>query len=291
MSKHQKKILWPALLMIVAAVSTVAFVSSRKARVPVVTKRLPSAQNPAASISVKLVEYVRRGLLDSQLTWKLSAFGDRLEKPGKERLAVVGTLARPLDSRSENFSAVLEFPDRLKLMFQNGIQSRVITFNGEEAKAAGKPLDRDETDLIETLVHDTAEHFFSTQMQGEATRFLGSRFRLDDGSDPNYRGPYYDIYQVTDDVKAAADLRVRAKRYYFNSDSLLLERVRYQITRGGATVEVETLLGGWQKEQRQQIARRIERRENGRTVAVIILRDVSTGPRANDGSFVITSGQ
>lgn len=291
MSQQMKRILCPALLIGLAAISTVALVSSHKARVLSVVRQLPNPQKPPVSTGVKRGDYVRRGLMASELAWALSALGDRLEEPGRERLAVAGTLVRPNASRSESFSAVLEFPDRLKLTFQNGIQTRVIIFNGDESKAAGKPLDRDEIDLIETFVHDTAEHFFCTQMQGEATRFLGSRFRADDGLDANYRGPYYDIYQVTDDVKAASDLLVRSKRYYFNSDTLLLERVRYQITRDGATVEVETLLGGWQKEQGQQIARRIERRENGRTVALITLGSVSTGPRANDGSFVITSAQ
>jgi len=235
--------------------------------------------------------YVRRGLLNSQLTDKLSALGDRLEKPGSERVAVVGTLARSTGSRSETYSALVEFPDRLKLVIQNGIQTRVIAFNGDEAMTSGKPIEQDVSELIETLVHDTAEHFFFTQMLGKATRFLGSRFRTDDGSNAHYRGPYFDIYQVSDDVKAAADSPLRAKRYYFNSDTLLLERVCYQIVRDRAPIEVETLLGGWQKAQGQQIARRIERRENGRTVAVITLSTVSPGPRADDGAFTITSAQ
>ena len=33
-------------------------------------------------------------------------------------------------------------------------------------------------------------------MRGAATSFLGSNFRLDDGSTPNYTGPFYDISEV-----------------------------------------------------------------------------------------------
>ncbi len=125
--------------------------------------------------------------------------GDRLEKPGRERLSVTATLSRA-DSQAEEVMAVWEFPDRLRLTRQKGNQTRVITFDGDEAKAAENSLDTAEQDLIETLVNGTAEHFFDTQMQGMATRLLGSRFRMDDGSSADYSGPYYDVYKVADRV-------------------------------------------------------------------------------------------
>jgi hypothetical protein len=146
-------------------------------------------------------------------------------------------------------------------------------------------LDVAEQDLIETLVYGSAEHFFNTQMEGQATRFLGSRFRLDDGSSPNYEGPYYDVYKVAAQVNIGTEHTERLKLYYFNSETLLLERVSYEIARNGSTVKVEERLGGWTNEQGQQVARRIERFENGESVFVITMRSAGLSARADDGLF------
>jgi hypothetical protein len=181
--------------------------------------------------------------------------------------------------------AVLEFPDRLRLTIQKGAENRVITFDGEQAKAAGNNLDTAERDLLETLVYGTAEHFFTTQMQGMATRLLGSRFRLDDGSSAGYSGPYYDVYKIADRVKTSTDQREQLKLYYFNSDTLLLERVVYEITRNGSVVKVEERIGDWTKEQGQQVARRVERFENGESVFVLTVNTAGLRSRVTDGAF------
>jgi hypothetical protein len=138
--------------------------------------------------------------------------------------------------------------------------------------------------LIETLTYDSAEHFFAAQMQGNAMRFLGSRFRTDDGSSPDYNGPYFDIYKIADQIKPSAQERP-AKLYYFNSDTFLLERVTYVINRDGSQVNVETSLSDWRAIEGQQVARRIERFENGKSVFVLTIRSAALGQRAEDGLF------
>jgi len=160
---------------------------------------------------------------------------------------------------------------------QKGSQTRVISFDGKHAKA--DPVDED---LIETLIYGSAEHFFDTQMQGMATRLLGSRFLLHRGSTADYNGPYYDVYKV---AETSADEKEQLRLYYFNSDTLLLERVVYEINRNGATVKVEEKLGDWSREQGQQVARRIERFENGEPVFVLTVRTAQLGARADDGVF------
>jgi hypothetical protein len=105
------------------------------------------------------------------LVWHLKAMGDRLEKPGTERLTLTGTLTRTNDPQTQAIVAVLEFPDRLRLTIQKGAENRVITFDKEQPKAAANSLNTADGDVVETLVYDTAEHFFATQMQGMATRF------------------------------------------------------------------------------------------------------------------------
>jgi hypothetical protein len=215
------------------------------------------------------------------LAINLGALGNRLEKPGKERLTLVGTL-RTSTAETREFAATLEFPERLRLIV--GPKNRVVTFDGEQANATLTPIAPDELDLIETLAYDSAEHFFAAQMQGNAMRFLGARFRTDDGSTPDYDGPYFDIYKIADQIKASGQERA-AKLYYFNSDTLLLERVAYVTNRGGAEINVETKLTDWRVVDGQQVAHCIERVENGQPVFVLNIRSAGLGQRVEDGIF------
>ena len=285
MRKNRRKVLWPALFIALLVLTALTFAASGKLRSVNVTDSKPSSPPAPRPAKIKRVGYVRPSALTPKLVWNLKAMGDRLERPGKERLSLTGTLARSNDSQAEEMAAVWEFPDRLRVARQKGIQARVIIFDEDQAKAADNQLDTAEQDLLETLVYGTADHFFATQLQGMATRFLGSRFRLDDGSSADYSGPYYDVYKVADSVMTSAERSERLKLYYFNSDTLLLERVTYEITRDGSTVKVEERLGDWTTEQGQQVARRIERFENGESVFVFTVRTAHFSARADDGVF------
>ncbi len=285
MTKSQQRILWPALLIALLVVTAFTFAASQFRRSMTADPQTATGENRLTPISVNRRAYVQRGLLSPKLVWHLKALGDRLERPGKERLSVTATLSRAGDSQLAEVVAVWEFPEQLRLTIQRGIQTRVIRFDGEQAKAAGNPLDSDEQDLIETLVYGTAEHFFFTQAQGKATRMLGTRFRIDDGSSANHSSPSYDIYQVADQVKTSASQKEQEKLYYFNSDTLLLARVSYRINRDGSEVKIEEVTGDWGNEQGQQVARRIERFENGKSIFVLTVRGVGLGPRVDDEIF------
>jgi len=285
MRKSRQKILWPALLAALLLLTAITFAASSKYRRMTTHTVTATSQNQPNPVGVKRRAYVQRSLLSPMLVWNLKALGNRLERPGKERLSVTGTLRHSEDSQAEEVVAVFEFPDRLRLTIEKGHQNRVILFDGEQAKAVGRPLDEVERDLIETLVYGAAEHFFISQAQGQATRFLGARFRLDDGSSANYSGPYYDIYQVADQIKTSANEREQNKFFYFNSDTLLLERVAYEINRDGSTIKVEETTSNWGQEQGQQVARRIERFENGVSVFVLTVRLAGFGQRLGDGIF------
>lgn len=263
MKRSRKRVLCLALLIL----SGLTFAAAAKLRGSNTTETdtLSDAKRSA---------YVRRSLLSPKLVWHLNALGDRLERPGRERLRVTGTLSWTEDSQTEEVTALFEFPERLRLTTQRGNQTHIFTFDGEQVRSDMETVPRD---LIETLIYGSAEHFFTTQMQGRATRFLGSRFRDDDGSIPVYTGAYYDIYKVAEEEQV--------RLYYFNSDTLLLERVTYELNRNSATVKVEERLGGWTKEQGQQVARRIERLENGESIFVLTIRAASLSQRAADGIF------
>jgi len=138
---------------------------------------------------------------------------------------------------------------------------------------------------METFLYDTAEHFFLGQAQGLGTRFLGSRFQLDDGTNPNYRGPYYDVYEVMDAVRLGAPVRLQPKLYYVNSDTLLLERVRYQSNHDSSRPNVEIQMGLWRRGDGQSVPWRVVRLENDQPVFTLTVVSATIGPWQSDGLF------
>jgi hypothetical protein len=226
------------------------------------------------------VGYVRRARLWPRLRDASEVLGDRLEKTGKERLILVGRLRRA-SKKNEDRPArlILEFPDRLRLEEQD----EVTVYDNGGFASSNRILKRDERDEVESLLFDSADHFFAAQMRGSATRFLGSGFRLDDGANPHYTGPFYDLYQVADRIAVKQEVRDQQKLYFFNSDSLLLERVRYKIERGGESVNVEVVMRGWRKVDGQQIPGAITRTEEGAPVLSLSITSAMITGKLNDG--------
>jgi hypothetical protein len=227
--------------------------------------------------------YIRRGLLQSRLRDAMVDLGDRLEKPGKERLTLVGTLRQPRNPGAIPFRLFQEFPRRMRLEEQ-GSQARTIGFDGSRGWGLGAALGDAELEMIETLIFDSVDHFFLGQMEGLAMRALGTRFRLDDGT-TRYAGPFYDIYEVADYIAIGSANRRQPKLFYVNSDTRRFERVRYRINRGGAGVNVEIRLDNWRKVGDQLLPHSIERLENDQSALTLNIATAIVGPRQNDGIF------
>lgn len=271
--------LWPAAFMITAAATGYAFISMRPQ-----AQQIVGGGQDLAIVGRSSANRVRAGVLWPQLRPYLKVLGDRLEKSGKERLTLSGTLDRAGEQRVA-FTGTLEFPDRLRLTMPSGTETRTLIYYGETARAADTVLSSADQGLIESLINDSAEHFFKAQAEGAPTRHLGDRFRADDGSTENYSGPYYDVFSLQDAVIIESASRSQSKLYYFNSETRLLDRVTYDTSRNGETIAVETQFSEWQKVQDQQVAHRIVRLENGRPVISLTITAASVAARLNDGLF------
>lgn len=248
---------------------TVAFIAKAPAR---------SLQSATPFVSD---EYVHRAELWPRLRSAMGVMGDRLERPGKERLVMSGTLRRAGETSSTSFMLVREFSGRLRVEEQEGSHRSLTVYNRRAAEQRNRP--QREADFIETLIFDTAEHFFAAHAKGAATRHLGDRFQL--GDDSSGTGSAYDIYEVVEDVRVGAHPRQQSKTYYLNSDTRLLELVRYELERGGMALRVEVRLGNWQRVQEQMLPRHVERRENDRLVFSLDIDSITVSPRADDTAF------
>ena len=294
MSAQHRKLLLPSLLTLMLAFIGLYIVSARTntADLPAAGPALGVAGQPelmtASAQSSASTEHSRRGRLRPQLDAALKALGDRVEKPGKERLTITGTLQRADSTQVIPFAAVYQQPGLLRFQAGQGQEFRTIIFNGRRAEKLGSSLSADEEALVEMLIYDTPEGFFNSQMDGAATSFLGSRFRADDGTTENYSGPYHDIYQVMDRVKVKGDVSQRLKLFLLNSDTQLLEFIRYQIATNGIVTDVEVRLGDWQKTQDQMVPRRLVRLENNQPVLTLTIVSVAVSPGAEDGIFTVS---
>ncbi len=278
--QKQKRTIFLVVGSLAIGLAVTLFAANRRSE----SKTLSFQQGPTTERAVTRSKYVSRSTLQSRLGWALKQLGDRVERPGKERAAISGSFRYGDDATSYSLVLLNEFPDRLRANLTHGGDMRTIVFDASRSGAASQQSEADEA-LLETLVYDSAEHFFWSQTQQQATRSIGSRIRLDDGSTPDYSGPYYDVYQLTDVVKIASTPQLRSKFYYFNSDTLLLEQVLYQSTNQRGTTKVEVRLSDWRSLDHQRLPHRIERIENGISRFVFTIGSSTLGPRLDDGAF------
>lgn len=231
---------------------------------------------------------VRRESLSSQLRGPFQTLGDRLERRGKERVTVTGTLRRPGEEATA-FGLIWETPGRLRLEVINGGQQQITIFDGSRVVRTGGNIESRDEDLLETLLYDSAEHCFVSQMQGAATRSLGTRFRLIEDSRAEHSGPVYDVFEVTERITSRREAREQTRQYFFNSDTQLLEAVKYRVTNDGPETRVEVRLENWQQLNGQRFPSRIVRLENDSPVLTLTLNlaSITVSPRAEDGLFTL----
>lgn len=234
--------------------------------------------------------YIERKGIWPQLRSALDVYGDRLEKPGKERLTAIGMLSNVNTTDNEKIPVrlVFEFPDKLRLEKQKGNKIETTIFDGKKKVKIGDVLKPQEEEELETLVFDSLDHFMAAHLLGSPLRFLGDRFRLDDGTAVNYTGPYYDIYQIAEqqfDANNNKKQTVQQKLYFFNSNTHKLERITYQVAGKKETVEAVVQLGGWQNLGGQVLPTSLTRLENGKPAITLTISALALSPRLNDVTF------
>jgi hypothetical protein len=209
--------------------------------------------------------------LSPQLRVPFTALGNRLVKSGMERLTFLGTLTR--GGSSQPVVVIHEFPGLVRV---TGNQGPLVSYN---ARVPGNDqnVGPGVRVVVESLLYDSVEHFFIAQWRGAATRFLGARTSATESA--GAAGPFYDVYEVSNENAADWPGQARVKRYFFNSDTQLLEIVRYEVERNGETISVETRFGGWHSVQGQQAPSSVARLENDHLVFSFTFTATTLTPR------------
>jgi hypothetical protein len=240
---------------------------------------IAAAQNRVAART----DYIGRSGFPSMVRIQLDRLGDRLVKAGKERTVMQGTFVDAAGAQSPA-QLVYQLPDRFRLQ-TTGALNKIVAFDGETAQSTGAQIDSAEEDLLESFVADSPEGFFDSLRSGAALRLLGRRFRPAPSIAPDYKGPLYDIYELAGVVRTRRDRRNRVKRFYFDSASALLLRVRYNDASRGTQVSVETRYSQWRDVAGNPLPGQVERLEKGKLVFAFRLASADLLPQGDEGIF------
>jgi hypothetical protein len=209
----------------------------------------------------------------------IAALGERVHRPGKEKITLVG---RYVDS-SGNRPAQITYqaPGLVRLEgFKSGAGS--IAFDGERSHGSTAAVD---DAFLETFIMDTAEGMLAATKRGAGLRLLGRQFQPNPKKFPNYAGPSYDIYELAAPVRSRQDQLVRLKRFYFDSNTGWLLRTRYHDRTTSRPVIVEVRFSGWRTIDGSAYPGRIDRFENGQPIFSLVVANISAGPRVEPAQF------
>jgi hypothetical protein len=254
-------------------------------------RSLASRLNSLSDVGVQSVTQrnpwsgVNRSELDRHLVRALDALGDRFESPAKGRSILTGTLTRYVGNQqlTSQITIVRELPDKIRFEESRASGQRTLGHDGSRSWALGQASTTEEVALTELLVCDSLEHLISGQVLGDATLHLGDMFRMDDGSNANYAGPFYDIIRVEDSFNSQDGMRRRSTLYYFNSRTGLPEKMVHD--RSDRTGRIEVEFGDWMTVAGQQIPGSTTWKEGGNLVRWLSISNVLFAPLADDGIF------
>ena len=225
-------------------------------------------------------KYVSLGSAPPGWQLVLHAHGDRLQKPGKERMALTGQVVLNGGAPAK-IQIVRDLPNSVRYQEEGG---PTIVFNGQRYASASGNLSKKDDDLIETLAYDAPEEFLYVPTRGLPVRKIGSGFRMKDQSGKAVGGAAYDIYSVVDSVQQPDKNKQQTKFYLINSDTHLVERVRYTDA-GNSSIGVEIILSDWTVVSNNSVARTIRRLENGVEVLRFTIDAAALGATAADSLF------
>jgi outer membrane lipoprotein-sorting protein len=211
------------------------------------------------------------------------ALGDRLQRPGKERMTLNGTLTQ--NGSPVQVKVTYELPNKYRIDW-NGSPKRSTGFDGQSAWASDGNLSDSDKNTMESFLDDSPEALFYALTERTSFRVIAHRARMDDGSTLNYKGPWATIFQTVGSISSSGQKTVRQRHFYFDSQTHLPMTVRYlQKTSGGSVIPVETSHGTWTQSNGQQVPGTITRSESGKQVFGFSSTGATFSPAGNDGFF------
>jgi hypothetical protein len=201
---------------------------------------------------------------------QLSVLGKRFSPSGKERTVYRGQFFNKSGNPSPA-RIIHQLPGLVRIEGFNG-PNTLLSFNGSIAKGISARKENEE--LLEAIVMDSVEGMIESMRNGAAVRLLGRGIGPDPSMEPDFKGPRYDIYEVSAPVLCRQDKLVRMKLYYFDSDTGLLLSTRYLDQSVNPPVRIETRYSAWGEIEGSQFPARIEHYRGGELGFTFIVESI-----------------
>jgi hypothetical protein len=210
---------------------------------------------------------------------KLRALGDRYTTTGKERITLRVSIQK---GGAAAVPATMIYQLGGNFSYVDGLSS--IVFNS--LTSLFSLVNADNEALMETVFEDSIDGLLFKIPKLGHFRNLMNRARLDDGTTPNYAGPYLDVYQVLVPLPSLPGTPRRTKHFYFDSSTQLLDRVRFVDTTSGQVL-VEELYQNWIVQNGVPVPSVISRTEGGVARFTVTVNSIIVGPAVSDGAFTL----
>ncbi|MBD0369933.1 MAG: hypothetical protein ICV60_03700 [Pyrinomonadaceae bacterium] len=271
MSTKEKKLFFPTLILIVAAIAltlisvragTVGF-DWAKPPVPVPTPLASASRQDA----MKSMNDLRARLARQPAAFKLALrLGKRFRSTGRAESVLVGTLRRGAEEKSVRITRrQTEDGERVEVALGNGPAS--LTWSAKEgALSSGSPATAGDRLLLERLVLDTPDQFVLAQLRGASYQTIARGVRPENAGD-EYSGPVWDIVQVKETANEASSGAQSAWRlYWINASTGVIDK----IVSLEDSVEVTATLSGWTEQRGELMPSAITWTSRGETLMRLV---------------------
>ena len=202
------------------------------------------------------------------------ALGQRLQKPGKERIAAEGSVTYFNEDppQTEAVRIMWQLPLKIRLD-QNGSRPAFDENNAAQTTLAAQKAVK----TIQTLLEDSVESFFALQKDRISRRYLGSGFKLE-GAKESDPGMDVVLMSFPDNSRGKEPT---LKSYWFDCSTKLLGVVAYTSSSGAVT---HIVIDDWRDVAGEKLPFRIERWEDNKLTVRLRLDSTTFMTGVNDGT-------
>jgi hypothetical protein len=215
----------------------------------------------------------------------LNALGDRLKKPGKESLTMIGTLDQFTGGKktsTDSVTATWQYPGVMRMAYAAG--GKAVTFNGTTIAKSGGAVAQEDTDFVESFVKDSTESFLLAQFSGSRVQLIGNQYNIKDPRSTNkLAGGLCDLLSVSEVHGVRGSASKTEKTFCFDSRTKLLKAIVYHV--GGNLVE--TRYSGWHIVSGENVPGVIERFNNSTRSFALTLSQVTVSGVQPAGFFTV----
>ena len=251
-------------------------------------RRLPPQTTTAPVSTTSPPHYLHAATVPGLASPYAIALGPEMNSHGSERVILTGTLTDA--NGSLPITITRELDQNFRIDIGGSKPKTLIAGNLPGTPSVTASLSSEDIALLETLIDDSPEGFLYGFLDGVPYRWLGLRFRTDDGTKPNYEGPWYDIYIRARKLTMLPGSPQHQKFTLLDSTTALYAFSRYTSASGGSQVQVQVSYSNWTTNSNgQQIPGTITRTENGAQVFSIQITSKANAPTQQDGLFNVGS--